>query len=169
MESKLALVDAIELIKEKLTDKEYKDILELLGKIKVKKSFNTDDDSTDSGPEFDSTDSESVESATCVRFFDGYCVRDINPNHLDFSFSCISSQLATFICIPENVFVTRSHVTYFIMKYIADNQLRSWGTYIINLNKPGGKQLRELLHVPHDAELTFYNMSNYLDRHFVSS
>ena len=79
----------------------------------------------------------------------------------------ISEELATFIGIPVGVMIARPDVTRALTKYILDNNLRNeQNKRIIDLNKPGGQALKEVLRVPDNEELTFFNLQKYLKIHF---
>jgi hypothetical protein len=82
--------------------------------------------------------------------------------------SIISSKLATFLQIPENVFVFRSIVTRYILNYIKIYKLQKENIRFIDLTKPGGEALAELLSIPEGVELSYFNLEKYLKPHYKS-
>jgi chromatin remodeling complex protein RSC6 len=197
MDTKLALVDAVELIKEKISDKEYKDILELLAKIKVEKGPSLNDQLSQTN-NYEESESESESDYELVRqqererqvrrqqriiqtipdvqirVFTGTNIIEGNARTIWLNKSGffiptkISSQLATFINIPEDVFIARPDITKAIIKYAEDHDLQKpENRHIVDLNKPGGHLLREILAVPNDKELTFFNLQSYLKNHII--
>jgi chromatin remodeling complex protein RSC6 len=82
----------------------------------------------------------------------------------------ISGELATFLNISEEDLITRPDVTKAITKYIKEHDIQDeLNKREIDLNKPGGKPLRDLLRVPDDVKLTFFNLQKFLKIHFPQS
>jgi len=134
MEAKLALVDSIECIKEKLTSQEYKEILENLAKVNVEQESEQESEQVHRR--------NSPSSPPLIK---------------------ISIELSTFLGIPEDILISRRDVYNGIVKYVKDHDLQKpENKRVIDLTKPGGEPLRTLLKVPENAELTFFNLQRYL-------
>ncbi len=179
MDSKLALVDSIEKIKEKLTSQEYKEILENLAKVIV----STNEYKTSSGSDSDLDSEETRRQAERwaeipnieINMWDGIAVVKNNLRNFESIFSRpvrISIELATFLGIHEihreNIFVSRRIVTRFINLYIREHNLQKVeNKFIIDFNKPGGQLLWTLLRVPENTELTIFGVQRYLKVHYI--
>jgi chromatin remodeling complex protein RSC6 len=82
----------------------------------------------------------------------------------------ISAELATFLGVSEGEMIARPDVTKGITKYVKEHNLqKEENKRIIDLTKPGGEALVELLNIPEGAELTFFNLQKYLKIHFPVS
>jgi chromatin remodeling complex protein RSC6 len=82
----------------------------------------------------------------------------------------ISAALATFLGVSDGEMIARPDVTKGITKYVKEHNLqKEENKRIIDLSKPGGEALIELLNVPEGAELTFFNLQKYLKIHFPVS
>ena len=81
---------------------------------------------------------------------------------------CMSSELAEFIGAEREV--SRPFVVKKICDYIKKHNLQKEdnGTEI-DLTKPGGKKLADVLGIPIDTNLTFYNMHKYLIMHNIKN
>lgn len=191
MDGKLALVDYIEDVKEKLTSGEYRTILELLEKIKVAPSSKFVEFDSESDSEFEERQEREREERQerererrrqqipdiQVRIWNGTEVIESSLRNYCYNLysgfarpTKISNQLATFLGIPEGVLISRSDVSKGITKYVKDHDLQKpENRRIIDLNRPGGQALRTLLNVPNEAELTFFNMQRFLKDHFSAS
>lgn len=188
MDSKLALVDCIEDVKEKLTSGEYRTMLELLAKIKVNTNSESEsEEESESESESESGSETSAEDREYerirqrrrrqipdiqIRVWNGTEVVEHSSRSYDTGFARptkISNQLATFLGIPEGVLIARPDVTKGITKYVKDHDLqKTENKRIIDLDKPGGQALRTLLNVPNGTELTFFNLQMFLKIHFPS-
>jgi chromatin remodeling complex protein RSC6 len=158
MNAKLALVDSIENIKEKITSQEYKELLENLAKIKVteKRPRSKSRSETSSSSSEERRETRTIRGPGIVRAPSGFAMPTI-----------ISPQLAAFIGVPEGTMVARPDVTKALTNYIKDNHLQNPERLReIDLSKPGGQALRELLNVPEGEQLNFFNMQKYLKVHF---
>ena len=213
MDTKLALVDSIENIKEKITSQEYLELLENLAKVTVSAneyvkaqkqpiiqrqrgvslSTETSDSNSDSNLDSDS-DSDSNEERYLERLqrreqkrlekiplehwrvWNGTTAtveerssRSFGTNWQDLP-TKISLELASFIEIPQNVLIKKPDITKCIYKYIKEHNLqKEENKRIIDLTKPGGQALRNLLKVPESKEFTFFNLKNYLIPHYLSN
>ena len=79
----------------------------------------------------------------------------------------ISAELAAFLGVSEGDLIARPDVTKGITKYVKEHDLQNEeNRRIIDLSKPGGEALTELLNVPEGQELTFFNLQKYLKIHF---
>lgn len=79
----------------------------------------------------------------------------------------ISAELAAFLGVSEGEMIARPDVTKGITKYVKEHNLQNEeNRRIIDLTKPGGEALTELLNVPEGQELTFFNLQKYLKIHF---
>lgn len=82
----------------------------------------------------------------------------------------ISAELATFLGVSEGEMIARPDVTKGITKYVKEHNLqKEENKRIIDLTKPGGEALVELLNIPNGSELTFFNLQKYLKIHFPVS
>jgi hypothetical protein len=82
----------------------------------------------------------------------------------------ISAELATFLGVSEGEMIARPDVTKGITKYVKEHSLqKEENKRIIDLTKPGGEALIELLNIPTGQELTFFNLQKYLKIHFPVS
>ena len=82
----------------------------------------------------------------------------------------ISSELATFLGVSEGEMIARPDVTKGITKYVKEHNLqKEENKRIIDLTKPGGSALVDLLNIPDGEELTFFNLQKYLKIHFPIS
>lgn len=82
----------------------------------------------------------------------------------------ISAELATFLGVSEGEMIARPDVTKGITKYVKEHNLqKEENKRIIDLTKPGGEALVELLNIPEGQELTFFNLQKYLKIHFPVS
>jgi len=82
----------------------------------------------------------------------------------------ISAELATFLGVSEGEMIARPDVTKGITKYVKEHNLqKEENKRIIDLTKPGGDALIELLNIPEGEELTFFNLQKYLKIHFPVS
>jgi len=82
----------------------------------------------------------------------------------------ISTELATFLGVSEGEMIARPDVTKGITKYVKEHNLqKEENKRIIDLTKPGGEALIELLNIPEGEELTFFNLQKYLKIHFPVS
>jgi chromatin remodeling complex protein RSC6 len=79
----------------------------------------------------------------------------------------ISAELAAFLGVSEGEMIARPDVTKGITAYVKKHNLQNEeNRRIIDLSKPGGEALTELLNVPEGQELTFFNLQKYLKIHF---
>ena len=82
----------------------------------------------------------------------------------------ISAELATFLGVSEGEMIARPDVTKGITAYVKKHSLqKEENKRIIDLTKPGGEALIELLNIPEGEELTFFNLQKYLKIHFPVS
>jgi chromatin remodeling complex protein RSC6 len=82
----------------------------------------------------------------------------------------ISAELATFLGVSEGEMIARPDVTKGITRYVKEHNLqKEENKRIIDLEKPGGEALVDLLNIPKGAELTFFNLQKYLKIHFPVS
>lgn len=82
----------------------------------------------------------------------------------------ISTELAAFLGVSEGEMIARPDVTKGITKYVKEHNLqKEENKRIIDLTKPGGEALVELLNIPDGQELTFFNLQKYLKIHFPVS
>ena len=86
----------------------------------------------------------------------------------------ISAELATFLGLSEGDLIARPAVTKGITAYIQAHELQKVeNRRIIDLTKPGGQGLIDLLKIPGNVdlsnELTFFNLQKYLKIHFPAS
>lgn len=82
----------------------------------------------------------------------------------------ISAELAAFLGVSEGEMIARPDVTKGITKYVKEHNLqKEENKRIIDLTKPGGEALVELLNIPKGQELTFFNLQKYLKIHFPVS
>jgi len=82
----------------------------------------------------------------------------------------ISAELAAFLGVSEGDLIARPDVTKGITKYVKEHNLqKEENKRIIDLTKPGGEALVDLLNVPPEQELTFFNLQKYLKIHFPAS
>lgn len=82
----------------------------------------------------------------------------------------ISAELATFLGVSEGEMIARPDVTKGITKYVKEHNLQKEDNKrVIDLSKPGGEALVELLNIPSGEELTFFNLQRYLKIHFPVS
>lgn len=76
----------------------------------------------------------------------------------------LSDAMCVFLSLKKGSLLSRTDVTRGISKYIRENDLQ-------NPNNRReifpNKELRKLLAVPQDAELTFFNLQKYLKVHFL--
>jgi chromatin remodeling complex protein RSC6 len=79
----------------------------------------------------------------------------------------ISAELAAFLGLTDGQMVARPDVTKGINRYVKENNLQNESNKReIDLSKPGGKVLTDLLNVPENEKLTFFNLQKYLKIHF---
>lgn len=78
----------------------------------------------------------------------------------------ISTELKTFLGVPQDTELARTEVTKKITAYIKEHNLQDTGDRRIIL--PDTK-LRKLLGVSKDEKVTFFNMQKYMKPHFPSS
>lgn len=79
----------------------------------------------------------------------------------------ISAELASFLGVSEGEMIARPDVTKGITRYVKENNLQNASNKReIDLSKPGGKILTDLLNVPETETLTFFNLQKYLKIHF---
>lgn len=79
----------------------------------------------------------------------------------------ISKELAKFLKVDETKFLSSPEVTKMITNYIRIHKLQSSeDNRVIDLKKPGGEDLRKLLNVPMDHELTFFNLQHFIKVHY---
>lgn len=105
--------------------------------------------------------------------FDGYISEEGEEDEGSlngFAAKCrVSTQLKSFIGVPEDTLVCEPEITSRICKYIKEHNLQNTEDgRKIDLEKPGGQPLRELLGVPTNKELTFYNLRSFLKPHYNS-
>jgi upstream activation factor subunit UAF30 len=82
----------------------------------------------------------------------------------------ISAELATFLGVSEGEMIARPDVTKGITRYVKENNLQNESNKReIDLSKPGGKILTDLLNVPEGEKLTFFNLQKYLKIHFPTT
>lgn len=82
----------------------------------------------------------------------------------------ISAELAAFLGVSEGELIARPDVTRGITRYVKEHDLqKAENKRIIDLTKPGGESLIELLNVPDGQELTFFNLQKYLKVHFPNT
>lgn len=76
----------------------------------------------------------------------------------------ISNELANFLNIPHDTFISRTEVTKYITKYIKENNLQNPDdkTQIIPDNK-----LNNILNITSDDKITFFTIQKYLNVHFI--
>ncbi len=80
----------------------------------------------------------------------------------------ISNELADFIGIDRDVKVNRPVITKKIIEHIMKHKLcKENNKREIDLSKPGGKELADLLEVPIDTNLTIFNLITYYKKHIV--
>jgi chromatin remodeling complex protein RSC6 len=82
--------------------------------------------------------------------------------------SKISSEFASFLGIPENVYVTRPICTSVIIKYIYQHDLQAENKRNIDLSRPGGQVLKNLFKTDEDT-ISFFKLQSYLKPHFGES
>ena len=77
----------------------------------------------------------------------------------------ISEELATFLNIDKNKLIARTEVTKLINNYVKEN----------NLQKPENKreivmndELKQLINIPDDVQLSFFNLQKYIKHHYPS-
>lgn len=79
----------------------------------------------------------------------------------------ISAELAAFLGIPEDELISRPNVTKGINVYINEHNLkRESDKRYIDLTKPNGEVLANLLGISRDEELTIFKMQKFLKDHF---
>lgn len=79
----------------------------------------------------------------------------------------LSPELLKFIGEPEGTEVARPVVTKKICAYIKEKNLAKEDDKTqIDLTRPGGKELADLLGVPVDTNLTYFNIQTYLKSHY---
>lgn len=82
----------------------------------------------------------------------------------------ISAELANFLGVSEGEMIARPDVTKGITKYVKEHNLqKEENKRVIDLTKPGGQALIDLLNIPKGEELTFFNLQKYLKIHFPVS
>jgi hypothetical protein len=82
----------------------------------------------------------------------------------------ISAKLAEFLGVSDGDLIARPDVTKGITAYVKKHNLqKEENKRVIDLTKPGGEALTDLLNVPSNAELTFFNLQKYLKIHFPVS
>lgn len=82
----------------------------------------------------------------------------------------ISVDLAKFLGVSEGDMIARPVVTSKITNYVKEHNLqREDNRRIIDLKKPGGDVLANLLQITDDVELTFFNLQKYLKIHFPAA
>lgn len=80
----------------------------------------------------------------------------------------ISAELAKFLNIEENMELSSPEVTKLITNYIRKNNLqKKEDNRVIDLDKPGGEELRKLLKIPVNEELSFFNLQHFTKNHFI--
>lgn len=80
----------------------------------------------------------------------------------------ISAELAKFLKVEENTQLASPDTTRLITLYIRNNHLqKEEDNRIIDLDKPGGEELRKLLKVPNGEELSFFNIQHFIKTHFI--
>jgi len=179
MNAKLALVESIECIKEKISSQEYKEILVNLAKVFNEQRPNSDSGSDSGSDERRKADEIELIPNIEVNIWNGTEV--VHENLRTFlSRRClndsdklvkISIELSTFIGIPEtyreDILVSKQNIARSITKYIVIHGLQNpENKRIIDLTLPGGEELRTLLKVPKNIELTFFNLLKYLKVHY---
>ncbi len=96
--------------------------------------------------------------------------RQVDPNKQPTGFAKpaqISEALRQFLQLESGALIARTEVTREICKYIRNNDLKDEANKKqIDLSKPGGQALRELLQP--DQPLTFFNLQRFLKRHISS-
>jgi chromatin remodeling complex protein RSC6 len=178
MDAKLALVDSIENIKEKLTSQEYKEILENLAKI------NVDSETDLQYVRRSETDLQYVRRRQInidlipnieIKYWNGTAIVEKNLRTFETGFFKpikISLELIAFLGIPgfsQDVFIYRPDIAKCIVQYIKEHNLQKVeNKRLIDLTKPGGERLRILLGVPNGAELTFFNIPLYIKKHIIN-
>jgi hypothetical protein len=171
MDTKLALVDSIENIKEKITSQEYKDILENLAKVTV--AANKHEKGLDDlvlhhelEPEPEITELPDI----FISVWDGTKVtlesmRDFNLDHLPVA---VSDEFCVFFGVELKVFATERVCLEAVVNYIIKYDLTPYAyPNSIKLTTHHGVLLRQLLNVPEDKELTYYNLKSYVNNHMT--
>lgn len=75
--------------------------------------------------------------------------------------STVSIELSTFMNKPPEEYVSRTEATEFIMNYIKKHNLAK--STIIQLDK----NLKTLFNIKNDERITYFNIHNYIDQHFI--
>ena len=78
----------------------------------------------------------------------------------------ISDELCLFMQKPKGSTAARTEVTQYIIKYIKDNDLQ-W-TENRKIIKPND-DLKILLNVKEDDEVTYFNIQRFMNKHFIKS
>ena len=82
----------------------------------------------------------------------------------------ISDELADFLEIERGELIPRTGVLQKLNTYIkAHNLQRPEDRRKINLDLEGGERLRDLLNIPEDKALDFFNLQTYLKPHFIKN
>lgn len=82
----------------------------------------------------------------------------------------ISAKLAEFLGVSEGDLIARPDVTKGITAYVKKHNLqKEENKRVIDLTKPGGEALIELLNIPQEETLTFFNLQKYLKVHFPAA
>lgn len=91
--------------------------------------------------------------------------RKANRKPSGFAKPCrISNELSKFMTKEDGVFVARTEVTKFIIKYIKDNDLQNQSNR--RIIEPDD-ELKKLLLLKAGDELTYFNLQKYMNHHFV--
>jgi chromatin remodeling complex protein RSC6 len=78
----------------------------------------------------------------------------------------ISDELCLFMQKPKGSTAARTEVTQYIIKYIKDNDLQ-WNENR-KIIKPND-DLKILLNVKEDDEVTYFNIQRFMNKHFIKS
>jgi chromatin remodeling complex protein RSC6 len=79
----------------------------------------------------------------------------------------ISSELASFLGLNPSELIARPQAIKRVSTYIKEHKLQDEKDgRKIHLNRKGGEVLAELLKVPVDTELTYFNLQSYMKNHF---
>ena len=76
----------------------------------------------------------------------------------------ISSELSLFMSKKEGELVARTEVTKHIINYIKDLNLQNSNNKKVILPN---KELKKLLNVSDDEEVTYFNLQKYMNHHFI--
>ncbi len=82
----------------------------------------------------------------------------------------ISAALSTFLGLDEGIEISRPEVTHKLSDYIKKFELQSTDDgRNIDLSKPGGDKLAEILNVSRDMKIDYFKMQTHLTHHYPVS